>query len=60
MVDFISTKFKRRLIEPVTMLSSEKTKTNSLVSVLKGLPRWVSGKEPTCQCRFDPWVRKIP
>ena len=29
----------------------------------KGLPRWLSGKEPTCQCRrqrFDPWVRKIP
>ena len=31
-----------------------------------GLPRWLSGKEPACQCRrykrpgFDPWVRKIP
>ena len=28
-----------------------------------GLPTWVSGKEPACQCRrlgFDPWVRKIP
>ena len=30
-----------------------------------GLPRWLSGKESTCQCRrckryaFDPWVRKI-
>ena len=30
-----------------------------------GLPRWVSGKEPACQCwrhnshRFDPWVGKI-
>ena len=30
------------------------------------LPRWHSGKEPTCQGRrhkrprFDPWVRKIP
>ena len=27
------------------------------------LPRWFSGKEPTCQCRrggFDPWVKKIP
>ena len=30
------------------------------------LPRWLSGKESTCQCRrprrwgFDPWVRKIP
>ena len=28
-----------------------------------GLPRWLSGKESTCQYRkggFDPWVRKIP
>ena len=28
-----------------------------------GLPRWLSGKEPTCQCRrlrFDSWVGKIP
>ena len=27
-----------------------------------GLPWWLSGKEPACQCRrpgFDPWVRKI-
>ena len=30
-----------------------------------GLPRWLSGKESTCQCRrhrrhgFDPWVGKI-
>ena len=31
-----------------------------------GLPKWLSGKEPTCQYRryrrhgFDPWIRKIP
>ena len=31
-----------------------------------GFLRWLSGKEPTCQCRrhkrprFDPWVRKFP
>ena len=28
-----------------------------------GLPWWLSGKEPACQCRrcgFKPWVRKIP
>ena len=31
-----------------------------------GLPRWLSGKDSTCQCKrhkrcgFDPWVRKIP
>ena len=27
-----------------------------------GLPWWLTGKEPTCQCRklgFSPWVRKI-
>ena len=27
-----------------------------------GFPRWLSGKESTCQCRrhgFDPWVQKI-
>ena len=32
-------------------------------SQLHGLPRWLSGKESTCQCRrprFHPWVRKIP
>ena len=34
--------------------------------VKKGLPRWHSGKEYSCQCRrlrrygFDPWVGKIP
>ena len=33
---------------------------------MKGLPRWHSGKESTCQCRrckrcgFDSWVGKIP
>ena len=29
----------------------------------EGLPRWLSGKESSCQCRrykFNPWVRKIP
>ena len=28
-----------------------------------GLPRWLSGKESTCQCRrhgFDHWIGKIP
>ena len=31
--------------------------------VVKGLPRWLSGKESACQrrqCEFNPWVRKIP
>ena len=33
------------------------------VSKILGLPRWLRGKESTCQCKrrgFDPWVRKIP
>ena len=28
-----------------------------------GLPKWLSGKETSCQCRrwrFNPWVEKIP
>ena len=31
--------------------------------LVKRLPWWLSGKEPTCQCRrlrFDPWVGKVP
>ena len=33
------------------------------VALQSGLPLWLSGREPTSQCRrrgFDPWVRKIP
>ena len=36
------------------------------ISLIMGLPRWLSGKESTCQrrrCkrrRFNPWVGKIP
>ena len=32
----------------------------------RGLPRWLSGREPACQCsrhrrcRFDTWIGKIP
>ena len=38
----------------------------SHVYMIIGLPRWLSGKESSCQCRswkgcgFDPWVGKIP
>ena len=31
--------------------------------IIQPLPRWLSGKEFTCQCRihrFDPWVRNMP
>ena len=43
------------------LLTSELTWGDSL-----GILRWLSGKEPACQCRscqrcgFDCWVRKIP
>ena len=36
------------------------------VTKVSGLPSWLSGKEPACQCkrdrrwRFSPWVGKIP
>ena len=38
----------------------------TITEIKLGLPRWLSGKDPTCQCKrhrrgsFDPWVRKIP
>ena len=34
-----------------------------LAPILLSPPGWLSGKEPTCQCKrhgFDPWVGKIP
>ena len=37
----------------------------SLVSNALRIPRWLSGKEPTCRCKryrrcgFDPWIGKI-
>ena len=47
--------FDPSLIDMATLLK--------LFTKLSGLPRWPSGKEPSCQCRrlgFNPWVRKIP
>ena len=40
----------------------EKPRYNVLVNptLYLGFPGGASGKEPACQCRFDPWVRKIP
>ena len=52
---------KSAFISPVC-----KSNKVSLSTQLTKLPRWHSGKEPTCQCRrcercrFDPWVGKIP
>ena len=42
------------------------TPVTHLSTAYNGLPRWLGGKEPTCQCRrrrrygLDPWVGKIP
>ena len=41
------------------------THTHTHTHTHMGLPRWLSGKESTCnisrrRCGFDPWVRKIP
>ena len=33
------------------------------IVIKRGLPWWLSGEQPNCQCRrhvFDPWVGKIP
>ena len=41
---------------------SDRTEWLSLY-IYMGFPRWLSGKESTCQCRrcrFHPWVGKIP
>ena len=42
---------------------SDHLKLNHLKTHSLGLPRWLSGKESTCQCRrhrLDLWSRKIP
>ena len=34
-----------------------------LMTIVKGLPWWLTGKESACQCKrrgFDLWIRKIP
>ena len=43
-----------------------RTVSSSLSGNIQRIPRWLSDKESTCQCRryrrrgFDPWVGKIP
>ena len=52
--------------ECIWILYITTTLDNSYYHSPLGLPRWLSGKEPICQCRrrrwygFDPWDRKIP
>ena len=44
----------------------DETVLMEVVNKLTGIPKWLSGKEPACQCRrhrrcgFHPWVGKIP
>ena len=50
------------LYSPWGSKESDVTERLSLHMMLHGLPRWLSGKESTCQCRrlqFNSWVRKI-
>jgi len=50
----------------MNFLANPKYTVNRGHSIYNGLPRWLSGKESSCQCRrcrrhrFDPWVEKIP
>ena len=52
--------------ECIWILYITTTLDNSYYHSPLGLPRWLRGKEPICQCRrrrwygFDPWDRKIP
>ena len=49
-----------------TMRKQQSQDLNVVVSAVRGLPRWLSGKESACQsrrckrCGFNPWVEQIP
>ena len=67
-MQFAPLRFSRYVLEGPSFLPSEKQQTALFPpkQVQAGLPRWLSGKESTCQyrrCRrraFNLWVRKIP
>ena len=48
------------------MVSAKHQHESAIGIHMSRFPRWLSGKEPTCQCRgcrscgFNPWVEKIP
>ena len=45
------------------LLSTSSTSLFACISLLREFPRWLGGREFTCQCRrcrFDPWVEKNP
>ena len=51
---------------PVCILRTPAPSVHMAVKRLRGLPRWLWGKESACQCKrherhgFNPWVKKIP
>ena len=55
-----------KYIQPGEIKESINSKTIWFYYEILWLPKWCSGKEPTCQCKrskrhgLDPWVRKIP
>ena len=68
-ITFSSFKILLNLLDVLEKQFSQYLPFNRKISLLngpiasKGLPRWLSGKESTCQCRrlgFNPWVRKSP
>ena len=54
------------MLQSRRLKESDTTELLNSSMLLLGLPRWLSGKEPDCQCRrhkrcgFNPWVGKIP
>ena len=51
------------LEDPICCVATKPVCSNYRSHVETGLPRWLSGKESTCQHRrrgFNPWVRMIP
>ena len=51
-----------KVYKQFTQFTIEKA-NNLMKNEHQGLPWWLSGKEPACQCRrhgFHPWSRKTP
>ena len=51
------------LLCPLTYLILVFSLMHTFLLIFIGYPRWLSGKESTCQCGrcwFNPWLRKIP
>ena len=57
---------KKKKVRWLRVVSKDKDVVNRIVKCSLWFPRWLHGKESTCQCRrqrrlgFSPWVRKIP